>query len=883
MIRTHRPRGYQWTTASEFQQTELFRNIRYEDAECVDDEVLNSDSEDEFPLSDRILKRQRVEKLADGLLNGEELHIHSARIDAHHVLQSLSCCFHKPKCLAQAIAEADWDEGSDDEWHDAEDDWAFLERQRPRPRSAADLPGEDVSASSEEEVSIEVQQSSCQRRRSQRIAKLIAIAPSEDALRKAATLRNRKYDIAEPAAVEESIPQPCPESVIADSQLDCSPDEELVSECGPSPTPAWTSAMWRSKGGFRPARKPRPVLKPVDQDCSRDELALSSFGAPSHPVGNTKPLGRATEHDAVAQDSQNAAVVALLSSFSGSVDQCSNDQQMVRETRSAGGTPVTASLQPKQDVNRRRSAPSQSQKIAQAHGDSTAGQRQKVRGGAAQYNESVGVKGCSPFLFRKRALRSNNGYQSPLDVSALKDMLAPVPAPAKTPSKLVHFESSLLPPSPQASRTPLMDEHVNHRLPQEISSSRRSISLRSSLRQEMIASGAEISRIEADESSQPAESTSQEGKQEHLELSVVEDSFARLEELGNDSSTVAKSVDQQPELQQLWPGTQAMLAQAQHELFTSPEKTDSSLYLGDATTPQAQSNTGVRRRRPLGALSQEPMPSTQALLQDWQGWSSIKKPRQPGTTGDSFQSPTVLKSTHSKSATGHVRSFEDKAKRRSSLRFAMSLSQDSPESAITPTKPSSVPAQSTDMEPATAEQAAPTTWPRPSGKIASSASFSVGISSLAVASCRSQPSLNSDRNEHDPFKDTTVLADSTTVSLSFGAPQKSSAHSIRIKSASQPAPDLEPIVQSYAEDKSAWRSPGAVKMSEPTAQNEETVISELSFGPPNVQLDSFGEPLPSYLGVQHAQQMSDCDSQELRSTMNSIVENVLGPAASFSF
>ncbi|PPJ56613.1 hypothetical protein CBER1_01824 [Cercospora berteroae] len=883
MIRTHRPRGYQWTTASEFQQTELFRNIRYEDAECVDD-VLRSDSEDEFPLSERILKRQRVEKLADGLLNGEELHIHSARIDAHHVLQSLSCCFHKPKCLAQVIAEADWDEGSDDEWHDVEDDWAFLERQCPEPRRAADLPGGDISASSEEEeVSIEVQQSSCQRRRSQRIAKLIAIAPSEDALRKAATLRNRRHDIAEPVAVEETMPQLFPESVIAESQFDCSPDEELVSECGPSPTPAWTSAMWRSKGGFRPARKPRPVLKPVDQDCSRDELALSSFGARSQPAAHTKPARRATEHEAVAQDDQNDAVVALLSSFSGSVDQCSNDQQTIRETRSAGGTPVTASLQLKQEVNRRRSAPSQSQKIAQANGDSTKGQRQKVRGGAAQYNVSVGVKGSSPFLFRKRALRSNSGHQSTLDVSELREMPVPVPAPAKTPSKLVHFESSVLPPSPQESRTPLMDEHVNHRLPQRISSDRRSISLRSSLRQEMIASGAEISRVEADESAQSADSTSREGEQEQLELSVVEDSFAGLEELGNDSATVAKSADQQPDPQQLWPGTQAMLAQAQHELFTSPEKAESALYLGDASTPQAQSNTGTRRRHPLGALSQEPMPSTQALLQDWQGWSSIKKPRQPGTIGDSFQSPTVLKSTLSKSATVHVRSFEDKAKRRSSLRFAMSLSQDSPEAAITPANPSSLPDQSTDMVPGTAEQAATTTWPRPSGKIVSSASFSAGISSLAVASFRSQPSLDTDRNEHDPFKDTTVIADSTTVSLSFGASQTSSAHSIRMKSASQPAPDLQPTAQSHSEDKSACRSPEAVRMSEHTAQNEETVVSELSFGPPSVHLDSYGEPLPSYLGVQHAQQMSDCDSQELRSTMNSIVENVLGAAASFSF
>ncbi|KAM3424581.1 hypothetical protein BST61_g6574 [Cercospora zeina] len=884
MIRTHRPRGYQWTAASEFQQTELFRDIRYEDAELIDDEVLHPDSEDEFPLSERVLKRQRVEKLADGLLNGEELRIHSARIDAHHVLQSLTCCFHKPKFLAQAIAKADWNERSDDEWQDVEDDWDFLKRRCPGPRSAAGLPGEDIPASREEEVYIEEQKSSCQRRSSQRIAKLIAVAPSKDALRKAAALRNRKFDIAQPVTAEDSLLQPCPESIIADSELDCSPDEELVSDCGPSPTPAWTSAMWRRK------------------DCSRDELALSSFSAQSQPVGHVKPVEMVFGHDRAAPDDQDAAVMALLSSASGSAHQWNGGSDIAMETRSAGGTPVTASIQLTQEPNRRRSAPSGHQNPSQARGSSTTGRRRKAHDGAVQYSESVGVKGSSPFLFRKRALRSNSGVQSALGASGSQDMPAPAAASTKTPSKLVHVECASLLQAPEESGTPLMDAHVNHRLPQPVSAGRRSISLRSSLRHEMIASGAEMSQIESDETSQLSESLDAERDEEQLDTSVVEDSFVGLGALEHEASElevsghevseyqvsmVANPTEQQQlEPQQLWPGTQAMLAQAQHELFTSPEKTDSAVYLGNKSTPQAEPNIGGRRRRPLGALSQEPTPSTQALLQDWKGWSSIKKPRQPGGTRGNPQSPTMFKGVLGYSAEVTASSFEDKARRRSSLRFAISLSQDSTAAEATPVKPSSMPARSTDMVSGTLEEAAPTTWPRPSGKIASSASFSTAISSLGIGSFRSQPSLDTRRSEQDPFKDNTMVPDATTVSLSFGAPERSSVHGGKIKSASQPAPHHESAPQAQSEDRSVWRSLRAVKMPQPVnpaENNEETVISDMSFGPPNVQLESLSESLPSYLDAQPVQQISDCDSRELRSTMNNLVVDVLGAAANFSF
>ncbi|KAF2216972.1 hypothetical protein CERZMDRAFT_89745 [Cercospora zeae-maydis SCOH1-5] len=197
-----------------------------------------------------------------------------------------------------------------------------------------------------------------------------------------------------------------------------------------------------------------------------------------------------------------------------------------------------------------------------------------------------------------------------------------------------------------------------------------------------------------------------------------------------------------------------------------------------------------------------------------------------------------------------------------------------------------MPVQSTDMVPGTLNEAAPTTWPKPSGKTASSASFSVGVLSLGVASFLSQPNLDTYRSEQDPFKDTTALADSTTISLSFGASERSSAHGGQIKSASQPAPDRGTAPQSQLEGRSVWRSPQSVKapeFEENEENNEETVISDLSFGPPNVHLESLSESLPSCSDAQPVQQISGCDSQELRSTINNIVVDILGAAASFSF
>ena len=81
---------------------------------------------------------------------------------------------------------------------------------------------------------------------------------------------------------------------------------------------------------------------------------------------------------------------------------------------------------------------------------------------------------------------------------------------------------------------------------------------------------------------------------------------------------------------QLWPGTQAMLDRAQNDLFTSPEKSarnDQNNATPGGVEKAATQHLSTSNREPWKTLSQEPMPSTQVLLGNFEGFSTVKKPR----------------------------------------------------------------------------------------------------------------------------------------------------------------------------------------------------------------------------------------------------------------
>jgi hypothetical protein len=127
-----------------------------------------------------------------------------------------------------------------------------------------------------------------------------------------------------------------------------------------------------------------------------------------------------------------------------------------------------------------------------------------------------------------------------------------------------------------------------------------------------------------------------------------------------------------------------MLFQAQRDLITSPEKVNPTVENVDSRAPgdlniEPNSASQQSSREPLKQLSQEPMPSTQAMLGDFVGFSTVKKPWRGGPR-ESLDSPSVpLRATKADVELANTESSvrlpelpqKQNSRRSSSLRFLM--------------------------------------------------------------------------------------------------------------------------------------------------------------------------------------------------------------------
>ncbi|KAF2162677.1 hypothetical protein M409DRAFT_58091 [Zasmidium cellare ATCC 36951] len=746
MIRTHRPRGHAWNCASVFQQTKLFRHIDLNECEPPQDQILGADPRNGWDVTERRAKRQRIEKLADDFLNGSQLHIHSARLDPQRLKAALTLSLARPRDAKAAVEEIHVQEKSDAVWEDVDDDREVLKALASARRSGngdgTTAVENDVPVSGE--IAIIEAQASCGPKRRLRSGKVIA-GPSEEALRKAAELRNRRFRPSGVDVAHESQIQSCLRPVVPETQ-DLPTESSIVdsaSDCGPTPTPGWTSSKWLQSGAFQLPKKS------VDEDCSKDELGATSIFAPSQRSRTrTRPLTRTASasnrstssdlHDSctlqetvtqgtsasipsaalIPETSHPSRAVSLTQDESMSCKQpgptaednsqtellhrqglhvaprkswvAVNESSMARgesdqgdgystghaadlveepaqivrkasKGRSTKSTGNTQSVKDAEQSTRRRSAPSESQRQVEVDATLPTNPRVDALRDGAQYN-SIAVGGASPFVYRKRTTNSNGNTP---EVESVKP---PPHQPSKTPRRKMVFPSS---DSPRlnvlAPHTPLADEHLNKILPKDATSGPRSSAARRALREELRASGAEISRCADDPSSSQGEPAAEH---EHQEATSAEDSTTLREYVASPEPMPVQNFEYQP----AWPGTQDQLAQAYKNLFSSPDKTDTTLYLGEKGTPgTAMGPDGDTKsgRRPLKQLSQEPipMPSTQALLDGWEGWSTIKKPRSGGKRSSLVQSPTMGKGAVISSDPGQSLNAADR--RRSSLRYSM--------------------------------------------------------------------------------------------------------------------------------------------------------------------------------------------------------------------
>jgi hypothetical protein len=349
-------------------------------------------------------------------------------------------------------------------------------------------------------------------------------------------------------------------------------------------------------------------------------------------------------------------------SFAAPVGAAFSHEQSLNLSDNLSKEPHSVSLQAETDphvdqaITRRQSAP-----LGPAPGLIVDHTR---RGSRGQYNTVVGSD-SSPFAFRKRLSRRRTKEErlpihaqvvtTPLPTPSVQIALDLVAGVAADP------EQNIVPSTPNKASehqtsTPLADQQMNRVLPTGSSEQK----LKELLRDEMESAGAIFTSLEENEVSTAL-----------LPKRRVVDHDSLLATELNDAQPRAIRRDAQES--QHWAGTQILLAKAQQDLFTSPDKLYFESQLKNSSqTPRPQTSSGTSKkksaRHPLLPLSQGHIPSTQALLDTWQGWSTIKKPH----TASMSNRKSLMHESPSLGKAGKLPMISNKSdggdRRRSSLR-----------------------------------------------------------------------------------------------------------------------------------------------------------------------------------------------------------------------
>lgn len=333
------------------------------------------------------------------------------------------------------------------------------------------------------------------------------------------------------------------------------------------------------------------------------------------------------------------------------------------------------------------------------------------------------------------------------------------------------------------------------------------------------------------------------------------------------------------------------------------------MYLGDKTTPQTMKE--VPQRQPLRALSQEqlPMPSTQALLDGWQGWSSIKKPRSTtGKRSSLLPSPSANRGSSESSLTGAnpvaSHSFDETGFRKSSLRHSISYS-DSPNQQQTESLPVAAffPASQPELgrsiskppfdlsiangsfKAANAPDLTEQRHRRPSGGIASSAAFSQGqfLSTTEPNTISSLSNARSSSTNH-PAPPPQQQHKQQESSISFSPVMRSQAREDEsIKQSTKPIiiaskpPAAGPSV--LLNDQDSWSFSPLAKQpeSEKRASNIDSTTEVGSPATPFAQYQQAQNPVIDDASGCFLRNV-DVESQELDFSVTDFAEGVLGSA-----
>jgi len=404
-----------------------------------------------------------------------------------------------------------------------------------------------------------------------------------------------------------------------------------------------------------------------------DAYAFSQLTSKS-PHGSMKALAGRESIEASAQRAGNAKKAKRVKSASNTTSQASELESPHRRQSPVSGLPDALQRNSDPSVNHQRYAStSHAYTIAKSTQGGSTPFMFRRRGEAAR-GDNARPKNDNP-----RNLRGHVLAQTEPDFPHSQHERQPVAAQPPVLDMTFSHDSSFAPQLNMA----LVDEHMNSMLPTDCASAGRSSVLKKALRREMRKSGADIICLP----SEPASSQAEE------QPALVSSPSAQA----TDESTNVPASVHKPTTYTQWPGTQVLLAKAEHDLFSSPAKASGAIeHLAEATPHQTdpqslESPRDTATRNPLRESSQVQQPGTQAMLDAWSPWSTVKKPVDGSKTPKRMPAPTM--SSIGKTATSKVNSgsvlqsqsltsaLNGPARRRSSLRFSTTTTTvDSPSS-----------------------------------------------------------------------------------------------------------------------------------------------------------------------------------------------------------
>ena len=638
-----RLKGHLWSHPSIFQQSIRFRQVSFEELRSTKDEVLLSGSDDDLSADQHVAKKRRIEKLADKFLDGIPLFVSCARpcpaslkaASLRHSINPNRPIFVTSKVPSSSEPSSIGAGGLDGQLANQAAGPEFghdksAARPKPEKKTTADAihnvacGKNSAKYSSKPTISARLSKPSVTADTEVKILKPLGSAPSG---RIKVCKRGRTKDTRtdrKNASVRLSAKPPPQNTVKSVSEIDQikygespeeqSPPDQQIPEnhCAIHNLESGSSRMCK----LCPQSAEGAHVESADAEGSAGQSNSIRKGSyRTAPEDGTDPSTSFVETGAVPvaeteetsqeQILRQQCIRAKPRKSWATVNQAQETKKDNESTNSAEGNTNPSSGVPK-DVKKANQGFKPIYDKFAATQSKTTPFRFRVVDDRRVNEVGSSVDGGHKRQKRKPKVKDSGNSRSEISTPIALDN-------AKFPSASSRKEEGdQTKPLTPISGMPLVDQHLNQKLPLVSPSAQKSKTLRRALRKQLRESGGVIIRAPG----------------EHLPSSQSESSYPTpvAPEKPIESEISDKTRRQSTRNSLLWPGTQAALESAQHEMFDTPNQPSSKAHR------IAISNTKGERKRKSSLnmqrsrLSGESLPNTQQLINDFGGWSTVKKP-----------------------------------------------------------------------------------------------------------------------------------------------------------------------------------------------------------------------------------------------------------------